>query len=1154
MRLFLIVFVFCSVSVVAQDVDPFGQRLMDWVTTQAGKDSRRLCEADYPDRIQKTMMICYDNIYHDIGQLDSVLSILYNHMLSKEQSFAGKDSLWVAIERSEDARSINLLLLSLEGKITEIISLYQTMDSLAGRQYYTYYGLTHVGRESLIESYTELGNSLASTFNLKYDNYFYISVGNDGSASVQSNKGNTGMFATVGMAVGAEICGPWCAAGGLVIGFAVGWFTDNAKQKAMQEEIQRQKGILKAAIDLLPSKLLDGEQMYAIYKSSYDTVKLQFDSLKLQADTLLKNLFNSWKPLYLWNSQRMGISSLQLSTEKIKYLQQQYKGDVSLQRIFDTNFQQQVIGDAGSEMGKLTSEKYAIINSPNFDLRTVERLEDYQDECYFFKTILQNLLQDKQLIPNYPFLNEKLETINEEINAIPAYRLQLKKKTVAQSVAFEYMLPDLIYVKYEGSFSKNRNSRKTYYDGGIGFSVCAEGANYRYCWGGDNSYRNRVGGDGNSPINNIYGSSHDGGIKEFNASAARQVDGMRQNIQVREDRLRHDYQSMKSALTNQVTDILPRYDVVNASLEQTQALGHMQSDIFYNANSAGLQQYKSQMDNFVQAGYGQYSAQHFQNEMDLQDEIYNQVPEGHTAGTDIKIAGTRFSSQRSQNLSSEMNAFTRELSKQKAASLKIDKRATDNFKEQKPDPVFKNKNAYDQYNNRLAATTKLIDELSTRSSTAYFGSVRNKDLIDYYTQQIKIGRLYGSNELPPNQKIFQNFPFLDNSKTNTIQNLVNSYKACQDAGCQVSISAATFALTNDQWFYNNRRPDGSFDRPSDMLKRVSQSSDWNFVGYSNTQKVINQASSMATLGYTVIAFNTDGFSTEAGIILPGMPYQNNSGNWNNLSQPNVVYFSEKKPASSGFNRPLSVVSGDPGRIVFYAKPPVVHYKNVAITDIAKTAISTGTRYEPGVGALQVPQLQLTIGYRDNAGADQSVQCNINLTGAYVHNIQNDFGSQAGQICQYIFNNRDALFGPSHIAAPAGLSASQQQALVSIESCMDRLDQAYKVDQHPEYLYYTQALHELYSSCVNDIAIGGSGAGIDAEIQSAANIASTLETIVKTTLNVATALTPGINDARDWFELITGTDMITGEKLETWERVLTGAAVIAGSGVLFRDAI
>jgi len=55
-------------------------------------------------------------------------------------------------------------------------------------------------------------------------------------------------------------------------------------------------------------------------------------------------------------------------------------------------------------------------------------------------------------------------------------------------------------------------------------------------------------------------------------------------------------------------------------------------------------------------------------------------------------------------------------------------------------------------------------------------------------------------------------------------------------------------------------------------------------------------------------------------------------------------------------------------------------------------------------------------------------------------------------------------------------------------------------------------------------------------------------------DLASALTPGVNDLRDIYEVSTGKDLITGETLEGWERVLAAAGIIAGSGAAFRKGI
>ena len=53
---------------------------------------------------------------------------------------------------------------------------------------------------------------------------------------------------------------------------------------------------------------------------------------------------------------------------------------------------------------------------------------------------------------------------------------------------------------------------------------------------------------------------------------------------------------------------------------------------------------------------------------------------------------------------------------------------------------------------------------------------------------------------------------------------------------------------------------------------------------------------------------------------------------------------------------------------------------------------------------------------------------------------------------------------------------------------------------------------------------------------------------------ATALTPGVNDLRDLYELTNGKDLISGEELSTIDRAVAGAGLVLGSGAVYRKTI
>ena len=53
---------------------------------------------------------------------------------------------------------------------------------------------------------------------------------------------------------------------------------------------------------------------------------------------------------------------------------------------------------------------------------------------------------------------------------------------------------------------------------------------------------------------------------------------------------------------------------------------------------------------------------------------------------------------------------------------------------------------------------------------------------------------------------------------------------------------------------------------------------------------------------------------------------------------------------------------------------------------------------------------------------------------------------------------------------------------------------------------------------------------------------------------ATALTPGVNDLRDLYELTNGKDLISGEELSTIDRAVAGSGLVLGSGAVYRKTI
>lgn len=1138
-------------AALAQDVAPYGEQLKSWVDNEAHNESVRICNNDYADRIQKTLILSYDNAYRDIKKCDSLLSVIYTHIKQVEDGLKGKDSVTIIVKRSEAARLDNLLLLSIEGSITELMTTFRWADSISGKQFFTYYGLNHVGRESVMESYTELGNSLAKTFNIKYNNDFYVSVSSDGTTTIQGQGNEIVMYSTTGAAIGYEIGGPWVSAAGAVIGAAIGWFSNHHKQQQMKDEIDRQNGILQEAIMLLPQKLLKGEEMFAIYKSCYDTIAPQFKPLRDETKVTTESLFKSWKSLYLYNTERMEWASLELTNEKIKAIQTAFGGDSVLKILFNEDLQQTVITDIGTEEKKLSDQKSKLLKAANYNNRLILDFESYADELIFFNSILTNLANNNQLIPDRPFIKQQGDFIDSEISFLPKLKSLILKKPFLNVWTMSSANVPFKMAMFKEPIRVNVKLSVPLPDGN-GFSICAEGGGYMYCFGGD-TYRNRFDNNGNNPVQNVFGSSNDGGVRGFNASAARQIGRFRQDLQTRNQRLNSDYNSMHDVLNKLIPAIKPSFDEINSSLNHSVTDVNSELAKFYSDNSGELELKKEKLDGFAAADYGDYSAQHLLNDLDLSTAIQNSVPSDHLSTTKISIAGKEYTSTKWTSTDPEMQSFINEQSKQDAALKAIDQRISGNLTAGRKDPVFNTREDFSGFKSKMAVTDEFINSLTMGNSDLYADRKFEKELIKFYNDQNKIARLYGSSELPKNTTIFKNYPYLGPAQRQDLSGVVETYKNCVGENCNINIATAIFGINHDKWFTEHRRNDGTFDSPGDMLKDVNNSSEWHFVGYANGQKSINQASVIASKGGTVLAFHTDGQNTEVAIVKPGLPYRNGIGKWQKLNEPEVIRFSPSNPQISKANAQLSDMGIDPGAIMLYAKNRNAPYANMKVTSVVRQSIVNSVSRDPAIGSYEVPSINLTVTYTDDEGNVQKKDCQIDINGDYVNRVRRDFGNHSEKVFQQIYDNRDDLFQKPG-TVPGNLTASQANALKHIEICISNIDSKFDAHTNPECLYYSESVHELYNTCVNELIANQDPGYRDVVVNSAESTAGVFNTVVMQSINIATAVTPGINDVRDWYELTTGTDMISGEKLQTWEKVVTGVAVIAGSGVLFRNII
>lgn len=1160
--LYILLLFFISLQTAAQKIPPFGENFRDWVNNQARSNSKALCDADYPSRLQNTFVVALEILGSEAYYYDSVLNSIYTHFNRAEPGGPVRDSLRDAVERSHDARFYYFALMNLEGSINQLTALKNELDSLASRRYFINYGLAHVGRENVMQSYMEMGNKFKETFNQRYDNYFSVSVNTTGQTNIQFDDDQTSYYLSVGgMVIGAALCGPPCAAVGGIVGGIIGavysWFNKKSKEEEAREEIAHQKRILQQALDVLPEKLLNGEEMFAIYKTNYDTISASFSGQRAKIDSIYRRIGQSWKNLFAWNAERLKVSAAYLTDERIKYVESRYSADPGLRNLFSEGLQRQITTDVEMQMDKLIRMKFILLQPGPFTPAKAALLEDYADELNLLKVVLYNIAQDDQLIPSKSFLESKIAYINTEIASLDQYREGLinpEKRIAPPQAPRGSSLRRTAFLTTESTGEKGEKRFEPMW----GVSVCYLNGNYGLCNNNDTWYRNRFMNSGNNPIQNIYGSSYDGGIREFNTQANRDINLMQSNLNERVSKLKSDYNSLRNVQQSWQAANAPVLDRVGGRLDQTVRNSADGSERFFQNNRAPLEAHRQQLQDFVSGNFSQGSNQTLLRSMDLQRQIIQQVPAGEVSPSSVRIAGYSYEARNWSEEPGERRNWEREVMKQRPSMERTETRVNRNFESGTPDPVFRNRQEYESFRNNQMNEQELIRRLSDPTRQLDYSSYGDEEeVIRHYHNNSRTARLYAEGRLPGNPPLFDNYDYLDAAKKGRLNTLVQEYKGCPSGdastACKSAFAYATYTLTGERYFFNNRNPDNTYFDPVDAYHNVTNSPDWQFAGYGNSQAALNEAALLASTGYTVVAFKGDGINTEMAILHPGLPMGNGTGTgWQGLAQPSVSYFSSSNPGASFYGGPLSQAFSTPEGVAFYAKAPSRVFSNRDVRSMQLQSIgATSHNSDLGTGPVSSPSLRVKLNIREAGGKEREAYANVDLHRNYVESIRETYGQHADQVYKLIYDNRDRVFG-NLTDVPPGLSQPELQRFTAMQERIRSFEQAPGFMNNPGNLYLCQSLHCLYSTSV----AGLSDPTLDREALLTYNerVSETLMEWAKVGADIGTAFIPYVNDARDWFELTTGVDLISGDKLEPWERVAAGVGLLAGSGAAYRGVV
>lgn len=1166
----------------------FGDQFKNWVLSEAATDSRTLAKADYEDRVAHTITTINQLLIRQLRLADSLMHAAYTQIEQDEKALTGSDSLQSALLRARSARQAHYRLLEAENHLYFASKLKNSLDSLGSFTVFYGTGLYHVGRETLLESYATIGQQFADNFQLKYQNDFYIGArvnfNENGDLTGGSGEaGQPGLFTFMGSTVGAAIGSPTIvgAAVGAVVGGAIGNVIDNflgskkakEEQEKAEKKFKKQMKLLKEGLDSLPGQLAPVDtllQYYQGYVSAFSTANA---GVYQYMDSTLNLEQQRFKEIFAYNVRRMKLSQQQLTSERIAIIERNFMATEGLRNFYSNLGRVNFLSDCNAMISRLATEENWLRSAQVNRFGWLQRREAYEDDLRFAQLLIHQFLSDESYLPYQRFLLQQKAALEKMADNVPVFQertplvaaealypgthlvantgkrqiqdrkasgfpvnQQVFKVTSASPDAFRIADNQHLLVMPQSVLAAA--ARTDSYD----FGICFGAGGYSLCRGmNEDSYGNRFNNGGQSPVTDILGSSYDGGLQSFSATATRKIENMRTDIRERVQNLKKDYADLSTILPEARKSYTRQALTLATSAGQLGTISTPQIRSFEQAFSNSMPEVQQRLNQFMNQPFRTGLAS-LQRDLDLQQQIKDHIKPADIPTRTFRIGNVDFGYTATPGSSPVALAWNREAGKQLRTLEAIDHRVADNS-----DPVFRNRKEFDDFKAKLVQVDRLLENVS---NNRHYDYDRRQQIAAHYLAEAVKMRYAASGQLPPSDLSPADYPFVDNDQLGRLNSIVNDFKNC-DAGyedCTSAYGHAIYQLYQHNGVVGLRNDEGQSFNAANLQQLAISSSDWEAVGPASSTTAVNQATLLAMSGNPVIATWQDGMNIRTGIVLPELPTSAPGDPWKGLPSPAMLYLDEDKPEHSIPRTRLSSVFPVPGEVQFYTSRRPQSFSGVPIS-IQDQGVKPFAYSDPILGDKgTVPAVRFNVQTHDGSGS-QPVSQTIPIAGDYINRIVLQYGNNSRQVLENLYEHRDDIYG-SYPVTPAGLSPAENDRLRDLHRLTDRFEGKNNLLNNPQDFYYCQTSRCLYNSCVNELS-NAAPADRSKILDYYNQVEAALIKYRDDALNIGTMFTPGINDARDLYEFLTGKDLITGALLTIWERGLSGAGLLIGSGAFYR---
>jgi hypothetical protein len=1136
----------------------FGEQFKIWVMKEAARDSRALAKADYEPRVAHLVVKIDELIIRDIKRADSIVYAVYNQIQKDEKIMAAMDSLEAALHRGRSSRLAYYQLLEAENYLYSATKLKGNLDSLGSKNYFYGTGLYYVGRETLLESYAGVGQQFADNFQLKYRNDYTVTAGvtfgdngqpTGGRGTI--SQGSPGMFTTIGIAVGTAY-GGWGIPIGAAVGGAIDTFLGRKKakkeQKKQEKEFKKQMRLLEEGMSALPDQLVPVDTLLCYYQHYVRQSSISNAATYQRIDSTLGLESLRFKEIFSYNARRQQLSQQQLTADHIKLIEKNFKNVPALRNFYSNLEKINFIRDCNLMISRLTAEEYWLKTAVVDRFEWLQRSEAYQDDLRLASLIIQQFLMNESYLPHYTYLVQKKTALENMALSLPQPpRLTSTLLTflkTSRSKAKGVMRTDASKLAREQVHLVIPHSLTAAVDRleSADIGICFGGGGYVLCSGMSSaSYDGQFNNNGRSPVSDILGSSYDGGLRSFSATATRQIGAMRTNIQDRVRKLQADYNSLAQVMPGAQRSYTQQVSQVATSARRLESLSKADIRRFAQEFDSKMPVLRQRLDQYMNQPVRTGLA-NLQRDFKLTQRVNDQIKPADIPSSTFRIGNVDFGFQTAPGQQGVLLAWEREAAKQVNTLQAIDRRVTD-----ERDPVFPNRRAFDAFKATLDQVDRVVAGVS--SSDHYGFEDRQRITSHYLAQAIKM-RYAASGQLPAGDLEPTDLPFLESGQQAQLNRLVLDFKQCNpdDDDCASAYGQAIYQLYQNNSLIGLSNAEGQSFTAANIHQLATGSSEWQPIGPASSASAVSQATLLAMSGNLVIATRADDMDIRAGVLLPALPKMGTAGLWKGLPVPEMFYLNEDKPAESFAQGSMQTRFSNPSEVTFYTNQRPQPFNGVDLT-IQDKGVRPFAYSDPVVGdRATVPSLRFTV-HSTKYGIAQSSEQTVPIAGDYVGRIVKQYGSNSRTVFENIYSHRDELFG-DYPAAPSGLSVAETSKLRDLKMKAGRFEDRDQLMNTPNDLYYCQTSRCLYNSCINEL---GKADPLDrVKILDYYNqVQSALVKYHDDALDIGTALTPGINDARDWYELTTGKDLITGGLLTLWQRGLSGLGLIIGNGAFYR---